>query len=106
MSEQLALLEEAVAPIARRADPVTSKIAAATMREGAALQRAQVLAALERRGDAGAIYTDLAVDTGLAPVAIDRRLPELRTLGLAIRLPETRLTPSGRPAHVHRATTL
>jgi len=57
MSDQLVLLEEAVTPIARRQDPVTSKVAAATMREGAAHQRSQVLAALERRGYAGAIYT-------------------------------------------------
>lgn len=101
MSDQLVLLEEAVTPIARRSDPKTSKIAAATMREGASLQRATVLAALERRGYAGAIYTDLAADTGLEPVAIDRRLPELRRLGHVVRLVETRLTPSNRPAHVH-----
>jgi hypothetical protein len=102
-AEQLALLVEAVAPAARHADPVTSKVAAATMREGAALQRSQVLAALERRGFAGAIYTELAADTGLEPVAIDRRLPELRRVGEAARLKETRQTPSDRPAHVHVA---
>ena len=102
--EQLVFLDEAVAPIARRTDPVTSQLAAETMREGASHQRGQVLAALERRGFAGANYTELAEDTGLEPVAIDRRLPELRRLGLAVRLKETRLTPSGRPAHVHVAT--
>lgn len=101
--EQLVFLDEAVTPIARRTDPETSRIAAATMREGASHQRAQVLDALERRGYAGGNYTELAADTGLEPVAVDRRLPELRRLGDAARLRESRLTPSGRPAHVHVA---
>ena len=102
-NEQLVLLDEAVAPIARRTDPATSRIAAATMREGARLQRELILTALERRGFQGGVYTEIASDTGLEPVAVDRRYSELRRLVLAVRLAETRRTPSGRPAHVHVA---
>ena len=73
------------------------------MREGARHQQGIIRAALERRGYAGGIYTEIAADTGLQPVAVNRRYHELRQLGHAVRLKETRMTPSGRPAHVHVA---
>jgi hypothetical protein len=100
---QLGLLAEPVGPAARARDPETSKAAARAVTHSAAAQRSLILIAMGQRGYEGGIYTELAVDTGLAPVAVGRRLKELRRDGAAVRLTETRLTPSGLDAHVHVA---
>lgn len=98
---QLGLLNEPIEPAARFRDPETSKAAARAVKRSAAADRSQILAAVERRGYAGGIYTELATDTGLEPVAVGRRLAELRRAGEAFRLTETRKTPAGLDAHVH-----
>ena len=89
-------------PAARQSDPDTSHIAAASMVEGASRHAQLVLSALKTLGPA--TYTELATATGLAPVQVNRRLHELRRARLVERLPETRLTPSGRPARLHCLT--
>ena len=89
-------------PRARRRDPATSRDAAQAVRQAAASHRARILAALEAAGTLGATYVELAGATGLPPVAVGRRLHELRRMGAAVRLEATRPTPSGNRAHVHR----
>ena len=90
-------------PRARRRDPATSRDAAQAARRAAASHRARILAALEAAGSLGATYVELAGATGLEPVAVNRRLCELRRMGVAMRLDVTRPTPSGNRAHVYRA---
>lgn len=99
--QQLSLLNPPAQPAARARDPETSKIAAASMRQGAAAQRAKVLAALTYLRQA--TYTEIAVTAGLERHAVARRLPELRALGKVRRLTATRPTPSHRPAHLWEA---
>lgn len=101
MTEQLVLLDEAVAPIARRTDPETSKIAAVTMREGAAHHRALIAAVLA--DGVARTYVEIGEACGLNPIAVARRMVELLRLGQVVRLPATRRTPSGRAAHLWRA---
>lgn len=87
-------------PRARAADVQTSHDAARSMVYAAQAHARRILAALE----AGpATYTELAALTGLAPVQVNRRLHELRRAGVVERLTETRPTPSGREARLHRA---
>lgn len=88
-------------PGARRSDPQTSKDAAAAAVDLAADHRARILRALRRFGPGGAVYHEIAKATGLEPVAVGRRLAELRRAGLVIRREETRRTPSGNFAHVY-----
>jgi predicted ArsR family transcriptional regulator len=87
-------------PTARRTDPDTSHQAAASMVHIAGLQAREVLEALRRYGSM--TYTEIASLAGLEPHAVGRRLSELRRLELVERLSETRVTPSGRAAHVYR----
>ena len=96
MKAQLELL-----PGVRRSDPSTSLEAANSMVEGAALHRAKILAVL---GDGVArMYVEIADVCGLDPVAVARRLSELHRFGAIRRLSQTRITPSGRPAHLWEA---
>ena len=98
MSAQLSVFD---APLARRRDPATSHIAAASMQAGAAAHRALILAVL--RDGLPRTYVEIASATRLDPIAVARRMAELLRAGLVRRLPETRLTPSGRPAHLWKA---
>src|SRR5260370_37043084 len=77
-------------PVARRSDPETSRIAAARMRFKAGSHRARILHALDFLGPVGATHRELARETGLEPVQVDRRLVELRRLGVGARLGMTR----------------
>jgi predicted ArsR family transcriptional regulator len=66
----------------------------------AASQGDRIVAHLEACG-VGLIYTEIAQALSMADVAVNRRLAELRAAGRVQRLADTRLTPSGRPAHVY-----
>jgi DNA-binding IclR family transcriptional regulator len=88
-------------PQARRADPVTSHQAAASMREGAAIHRGKILVALRVLGARGGTYREVATQAQLEPVAVGRRLKELVRMGLVVRLLETRPTPRA-SGHVYR----
>lgn len=88
-------------PGARRSDPQTSKDAAAAVVDTAARHRERILRALRHFGVGGCVYTEIAKATGLEPVAVNRRLAELRRAGLVIRRDETRRTPSGCYAHIY-----
>lgn len=101
MSDQLALLEDDADPRARRTDPETSHVAAATMREGAAAHRAKIHAVLT--DGIPRTYVEIAEACGLDPIAVARRMLELVRLNRVVRLRETRPTPSGRPAHLWMA---
>ena len=96
-AEQLDL----VIPGARRSDPETSLAAANSMLEGAADHRAKILAVLA--DGIARTYVEIADVCGLDPVAVARRLSELHRLGAIRRRAETRLTPTGRPAHLWEA---
>ena len=86
-------------PAARCRDPETSHAAARSMRRAADMHAHVILGALQAIGRG--TYTDIAARSGLEPVQVNRRLPELRAVGLVRRLPQTAPTPSGRLAHVY-----
>lgn len=89
---------------ARSSDPETSKIAACSMAEGAKRQREEIYWALLRAG-IPLTYEEIAQRSGLDPVQVGRRLSEMLNPekdGRVERLNETRLTTTGRPAHLHR----
>ena len=82
-------------------DPQTSRDAAASMRDGAAHHRHAILHAM--RGKAPMTYVEIATIAHLNPIATARRMSELLRMGSVQRLPQTRLTPSARPAHLWEA---
>ena len=70
------------------------------MLEGAASQRAKILAFLREHGGATGDGLDEAL--GWRPTSAGRRLPELRELGLVTMTEEVRVTRSGRRARIWR----
>jgi len=88
-------------PRARTSDVATSHAAAASMRSVAKSQHAAIVWCLEGHGPL--TYWQIAQHLGWEPVKVARRLAELRELGQVERLPETRDTPTGRQAHLHKA---
>lgn len=68
-------------PRARRSDPVTSKTAAVNAQKFAASHAGRILAALGKLQTATA--HEIAHETGLSVVQVDRRLPELERAGKA-----------------------
>ena len=96
-----AVVHAAVAPRARRRDPVTSHDAAESMKTAAAQQAERVLQALRSLGEAGAEQIGLAC--GLDAYAVRKRLPELQRIGLAALTGVVRSTSSGRSERVWRA---
>ena len=89
-------------PLARRTDPETSRAAASSMRKGAAVQRDQILNALQAHGP----MNHWQIDVVLAfphPTAA-RRMKELVDDGRVIRTLRTSETGSGRQATVYKAT--
>ena len=97
-----AVVHAAVAPRARRRDPVTSHDAAESMKTAAAQQAERVLKALRSLGgEAGA--EQIAAACGLDAYAVRKRLPELQRLGLAAPTGVVRSTSSGRSERVWRA---
>ena len=91
---------DAFQPRDRRTDPNTSHAAAASMLEGAASHRAKILAFLREHGGATGDGLDDAL--GWRHATANRRLPELRELGLVTMTDEMRVTRSGRRARVWR----
>jgi predicted ArsR family transcriptional regulator len=98
MSEQPSLWD-VPPPRARRTDPVTSHLAAASMIEGAASQRAAIVRALKEHGPMTANEMDRM--HGWRDATAGRRLSELREAG-AVVADGTRLTESGRSASLYR----
>lgn len=86
-------------PRSHRRDPDTSRVAARAMTGPHAKHHQTILAAL---GDERLTAHEISARTTLDPVQVNRRLSEMRELGLVERLPETRKSPAGHPAHLHR----
>ena len=101
MSGDQAGLEQE-APRARQTDPSTSHKAGRRASGFAAPHRALILASLMYHGEAD-IY-EIAFRTGLDHVAVARRMPELRRIGLAEPTGKYALTPTGCRARMWRAT--
>ena len=93
-------LFDIVVPRARRTDPNTSHEAAVTMRETAASPRSKILAFLKEHGGATGDGLDEAL--GWKHATANRRLPELRELGLVTMTDEMGVTRSGRRARIWR----
>lgn len=89
-------------PLARVSDPHTSHVAAAHFKS-AAVQNAQILAALAGLGPSGGTYTEIADALGWESVVVARRLAALRQAGHIVRLLEPRKVDGHRPCHVHVA---
>lgn len=88
-------------PVARQADPETSKAAARRMRDSAQAHNGQILAALRAGGPM--TYVEIAAVCTLEPVQVARRMAALLEVNLVRRLDETRPTPSGCDAHLWEA---
>lgn len=88
-------------PVARQADPETSRAAARRVRAAARGHNAQILGALRGRGPM--TYVEIAAATGLEPVQVARRMAALLEVRLVRRLATTRPTPSGNDAHCWEA---
>jgi predicted transcriptional regulator len=70
--------ERATALRARKTDAPTSQRAAERAASFAASQRADIYAAIVAAGNRGATYREVAQSIGMEPVAVGRRLKELR----------------------------
>ncbi len=106
---QLDLLETPI-PGARRDDPETSVNAARLAGAGppdrpspSATQRLRILQIL-RQYPNGLNFSEIDTRAGWDQYVSNRRLKELRLLGLIEQLDHKRLTLRGRPAFVHRIT--
>ncbi len=87
-------------PAARRRDPATSHVAAATARELQREHHSIILAALERYGAMS--KTGIAARTRLDAVQVCRRLSELQRIDLIELTGATTPSTSGRPERVWR----
>lgn len=86
---------------ARATDPETSHIAATRVAEFGGTHCDRILACLKMFGPQ--TKDEIATRTGLTPVQVDRRLPDLEGRGLAKPTGGTRLSRSGRPERIWRA---
>lgn len=98
---ELSLFTTAPNPVARTSDPETSHEAAASMIDGAETQRRAIVFHLWHLGPRTADELDEELE--LRPTSAGRRLPELRTVGLARPTDGKRKTRSGRMARVWEA---
>ncbi len=89
------------APRARRTDPETSHVAAASMAGGATRHRERILAHLRTVEDA--TKDEIGAAVGLTDVQAARRLSELKAAGEIEDSGARRPTASGRPAIAWRA---
>lgn len=87
------------APPAQRGSP-TSQAAAALIEPTAGTLRAQVLAYLRERGNAGATDEEMQTELKMNPSTQRPRRIELEKTGLVLRTAQTRKTVSGRDAVV------
>jgi hypothetical protein len=90
-------------PAARRNDPATSHIAAASMLDAAKRQQRQLLAALRETGANGLTCSEADQMIGWRLTTASRRMPELVAMGLAADTGARRRTPQGRWATVWMA---
>ena len=88
-------------PRARKTDVETSHQAAASMVDGADSHRKSILELLRERGPMTGDALDAA--RGWKHATANRRLPELREMGLVVMLEKKELTRSGRPARLWEA---
>jgi predicted ArsR family transcriptional regulator len=86
---------------ARKTDPEVSFEAAARAVEFSGAHCDRILACLETFGPQ--TKDEIADKTGLSPVQVDRRLPDLRKAGKAVPTGDVRQSHSGRPERVWRA---
>lgn len=86
---------------ARRADPVTSHLAAAEVVHFAHAHHAKIVGSLITQG-AGTIY-EIGERIGLDHVAVARRMPELEALNVARPSGATKTGPTGRQCRVWEA---
>lgn len=100
MSAQLDMFSEA-GPRARKADPATSKSAAARVVEFDANHFGRIIAALKQRGPM--TFHEIAAATGLDGQQSNKRLPELERMGAVRRTGELRRSQSGRQCAVWKA---
>lgn len=100
-TSNLPLFSDPPAPKARQTDPETSKDAASSMADTAETHRQKILSALRDHGR----MTGDAIDDlfGWKHATANRRLPELRSLGLVEMTDATAHTRSGRSARLWRA---
>mgnify|MGYP003138669246 FL=1 len=96
--DQVSLFD--VPPRSRRTDPDTSHEAASSMHVTAASHRGEILELLRERGGATGDAIDEAL--GWKHATANRRLPELREMGLVTMTEDTALTRSGRRARIWR----
>lgn len=89
-----------VSPRARNTDPNTSHEAARSMDVTAASHRGRILKLLKEQGGATGDAIDKAL--GWKHATANRRLPELRELGLIEMSEDTAVTRSGRRARIWR----
>lgn len=94
----------APAPRARRSDPASSRQAADSMRDSAAEHRSQILAALHDT-DAPLSAEQIAARVALTHVQVNRRMAELRRMGLVEITGALARTATGRHAQTYRAKT-
>jgi transcription initiation factor IIE alpha subunit len=88
--------------LARKSDPITSHLAAASVREFAPTHAHRVLRCLSYHGHCTA--DQIAAHTGMASQAVNKRLPELQRAGLALPIAgKLRPSDSGRMARVWSA---
>ena len=88
--------------LARNSDPATSHMAAARVGEFRASHALQVLFCLSTHGPM--TVDQIAAHSGLQSQAVNKRLPEMQRLGLALPLAgQMRPSDSGRMARVWRA---
>lgn len=87
---------------ARREDPDTSKVAAASAVQFGHAHQAAIVGSLMTQGP-GTIY-EIGERTGLDHVAVARRMKELQELGAARPREETKAGPTGRQCRVWEAT--
>lgn len=64
-------------PLFRKSDPETSRRAAESAQQLRASDHAKILAFLDTQGSIGGSYREIALATGLEPVAVGRRMSEL-----------------------------
>jgi DNA-binding transcriptional ArsR family regulator len=104
MSEAFQMvLDEVLAPVARRTDPATSHVAAKRATVNAGTNRALALRLLREAPD-GLTDFELAERAGLQQTSIGKRRGELRDQGLVCDSGRRRPAPSGSPAIVWEAT--
>jgi hypothetical protein len=101
MRAAMGIVGSAIAkPLARRTDPVTSQAAAARVIEFRGEHEIKIGEWLTARKLTGGTKDEIAAGTGLTPIAVARRIADMRAHAGVYDSGETRPTPSGRRATV------